>query len=369
MTIKSKSRKRYDELKFTALEVSEGDAFLLERGEWKCLFDAGEDKTKAKDLLIAKNIQRINLAICSHNDVDHSEGFIEILKSSITIDEIWFPGCWISIIRFIVNNLNSANWIIFEKLIDSSSGKKSYSKQEFSMDALYEPEANAVPVSEFKKYMTDDYATYDDYMKNPIRKRKNSKQWICIKKIMQIAKLAFDKGCIIRWLEPDYCGINSYVDYGFFALNAKPKSFVKKVSSTTNFIKLINLTIENIYSLAFEFKYNGIPVIRFSADSTCYSQTVNPYKESIIITAPHHGSCHNDIVYSLLQFDIDKTIWVKTHNRSVTKIKDFKNLKNKYCVFCCKNTFSGPERICFEYNDAIKEWQYKKGHNCLYPKC
>lgn len=90
-------------LKFTALTIREGDAFLLEDNGWKCLFDSGKDGIIV-DLLKYKGIDKLDLAICSHNDADHANGFIELLQSGIKIDEIWLPGLWASILQYIKDN-------------------------------------------------------------------------------------------------------------------------------------------------------------------------------------------------------------------------------------------------------------------------
>lgn len=50
-------------LKFTALTIREGDAFLLEDNGWKCLFDSGKDGIIV-DLLKHKGIDKLDLAIC-----------------------------------------------------------------------------------------------------------------------------------------------------------------------------------------------------------------------------------------------------------------------------------------------------------------
>ena len=93
--------------RFTALTIEQGDAFLLEDNGWKCLFDSGVDK-KIIDLLKYKGIDKLDLAICSHNDADHANGFIKLLQhdSGIKIDEIWLPGLWASILQFVRDNCN-----------------------------------------------------------------------------------------------------------------------------------------------------------------------------------------------------------------------------------------------------------------------
>ena len=86
--------------RFTALTIKEGDAFLLEDNGWNCLFDSGKDNLIV-NLLKHKGIEKLDLAICSHNDADHANGFISILQSNIKIDEIWLPSFWLSILQYV----------------------------------------------------------------------------------------------------------------------------------------------------------------------------------------------------------------------------------------------------------------------------
>ena len=46
-------------LSFSALEVGQGDAFLLEKEGWNCLFDSGGSKKGLVSLLKKKKIQLI----------------------------------------------------------------------------------------------------------------------------------------------------------------------------------------------------------------------------------------------------------------------------------------------------------------------
>ena len=84
-----KIKKENMSLKFTALEVGSGDAFLLEDENRKILFDSGGSKNKIVALLRKKGITKIDLAICSHNDKDHSKGFLGLLNSKIRIGQKW----------------------------------------------------------------------------------------------------------------------------------------------------------------------------------------------------------------------------------------------------------------------------------------
>ena len=125
----------------------------------------------------------------------------------------------------------------------------------------------------------------------------------------------------------------------------------------------LHLTEVNKYSLVFEYLKDGIPIIRFSADSDCPCQSVYPYFENIIVTAPHHGSAANTNVYkSIKGYDI---IWVrsdKVQNKKNRPCQQFKQRNNKYCLACEKYNFVS--EICFEYNTRHKKWDYIRGERC-----
>lgn len=91
--------------RFTALTVREGDAFFMEDNGWKCLFDSGRDETIV-NLLEYRGVDKLDLAICSHNDSDHANGFIKLLESNIKIKEIWLPGLWANVLLFVKENSN-----------------------------------------------------------------------------------------------------------------------------------------------------------------------------------------------------------------------------------------------------------------------
>jgi hypothetical protein len=84
-------------LKFTALDVQEGDAFLLEKDDKKILIDGGKDRgNKFPEKFSSTGITQLDLIVCTHADADHAEGLINLLRSDIelTCQEIWIPAKW-----------------------------------------------------------------------------------------------------------------------------------------------------------------------------------------------------------------------------------------------------------------------------------
>ena len=346
-------------LSFSALEVRQGDAFLLEKDEWKCLFDSGSSKSVLPLILKKKKINHIDLAICSHNDFDHTNGFIGILdiKNNIAVDEIWLPGIFASIIQYVVDNG------IPREIFDPEY----YHIDKINLDALYDKELETISCDEFEDNISM-YIEYWNYIHRNIQYEfwpydiLNFKQLsllIKLKNIEDIAKLAYDRDCLIRWFQPMDACTNSKVDYGFTALNSKETHQIKKIKGVKEFIYALTLSAENKYSLAFEYSEDNTPIIRFSADSDSTCQSVNPYTNNIIITAPHHGSEANKIVYNTIKGN--DIIWVRSDCKSSKRpCDDFKRQANKYCLACRKKNIK--EELRFEYNG--NRWQHLKGNRC-----
>ena len=372
--------------KFTALEIGKGDAFLLEEPEnnWKCLFDAGGSKGTIVSLLRKKKIANINLAICSHNDDDHANGFIGLLRSNIQIDEIWLPGTWASVLKYVKDNgigPEEAGFLVEVvckyygkapngsscQIDDDASNAEVYNDRDlfdseteepiedfddslYCISELIDLEYNIMKLHPFLYH-------YLYHCKHGIGIKYRSLV-MAIDRIIKIAGLAYQKGCKIRWFNPvNSCTRNS-VDYGFVALNSNEMFCVQKPKNALNFALLCSLTVENEYSLVFEYLKDGIPILRFSADSDCTCQS-RSYDEDIRVTAPHHGSEANDVVYNNLMGN--KIIWVRSDSKSRKRpCSVFKGLKKKCCLACFNYNFK--KEICFEYSN--KQWIKIKGNIC-----
>ena len=471
-------------LTFSALEIGKGDAFLLENNGWYCLFDAGGSGNRVKTILKRKKIKKLDLAICSHNDEDHANGFIKLLEkdSKIEIKEIWLPYWWASILQYAEeHHIDWSEIECFNEELNEivkneyrpdllySDEQPSLSTEAFNYKTLpnladhklgdfenkYELRCNRIRdeiyhlfkkeqidlllqdfgVSQEKLYEVTEYIArkvskrvtteifefseeeihiltrhivYDfihDFISKyvPIRvyfslRRLKSllshiidyhidkfcfqnryyathghseefkfSQDLKIKfnRIMEIAILANQRGCVIRWFEP-YSGSGKSIpiDYGFYALSSVNKCQVKRLKNTMALFYALSLSIENQYSLVFEYHKDNVPVIRFSADSDCYCQSF-PYKNNIIVTAPHHGSEANAVVYNKLKGD--DIIWVRSDSLGRTQGRPcnvFKSLKNKYCL-ACKHRNPDKREISFLYNANSKKWELMEGLCCI----
>ncbi len=93
---------------FIALPLTSGEAFLLqtqERGrEWAILVDSGKKYAEKRHELTQKiktaapNLSKIDIAICTHQDADHANGFKTFADvwcaGGGRIGEYWLPGRW-----------------------------------------------------------------------------------------------------------------------------------------------------------------------------------------------------------------------------------------------------------------------------------
>ena len=178
---------------------------------------------------------------------------------------------------------------------------------------------------------------------------------------MLIFEFARYRGCTIRWFEPTSTCSENVISHGFMALNASEIFKIKKLKNYLAYYYALTLTRENKYSLVFEYSKNSVPIIRFSADSNSTCQSESPYKKNIIVTAPHHGSCANSVVYRRIKGN--DIIWVRSDERSYERpCPEFKNQPSKYCLACDKYNFLS--EICFEYSPWDQKWHHIHGEQC-----
>lgn len=374
-------------LKFTALKIKNGDAFLLQDGEWNCLFDSGGNQDTIKHIIKQdKKIKSINLAICSHNDSDHSHGFIGLLKlRTFPINEIWLPELWCAIVNYvIVNRNNNVLWSEIEDyLYDYNDDERNERWADYDIDSLFGEEFTYS--DQLDEQLTHiDEVDITTQKNNPqacafiqfIRKCSSKTVVDKLNNIIRIVSLALNKkvknkGCKIVWfknVKTPCCKAND----SFVPLNSIPVCVtnhgvshilwrrIPNLISAHKFVHATTLSAVNHYSLVFEYWKQEKPIVRFSADSDCDCQIYKPYPDSIIITAPHHGSDSNANVYTSIQ---GKDItWVRTYNSNVNYPYKafFANCSLMYCVRCPKKGIF--DEVCFDYKKG--KWKKTAGAKC-----
>lgn len=218
----------------------------------------------------------------------------------------------------------------------------------------YSPKRIDDTLNEYLSYLGLNYYIQSDYVKQIEEYFDN---------IRNLAVLAHRRGCKIKWFKPTQsCPCNPVKETGFIALNSDECQVSRIQDNIMAFAMALHLTEVNEYSLVFEYLKDGIPIIRFSADSNSECQS-KPYINNIIVTAPHHGSKNNANVYkNLVGEDI---IWVRSNSASrISRMpcRDFLLMKNKYCLAC--EAYNFKSEICFEYNPWDLQWHHVHGEQC-----
>ncbi len=350
-------------MRFRALEIGSGDAFVIEANGKQILFDSGGSKSLIKKLL--KSNRKIDLAICSHNDSDHANGFLGLLEDpEFEIDEIWLPGLWVPVLDFVIEaaiNKKSVH-LIFKSFEEYNEIKET--NHELAYDSLVEQSDISIgdfdsklqvisELSENDYFLSAGYNNLDWYLNESIK----------LDRIIKIAGLAYEKGSFIRWFKPDENEPpKDTLDHGhgLRPLNSREILKIDRLKPN-NFAKLLFLTNENKYSLVFEFHHDDKPIVVFSADSDYSFLSGKTYSNNVIVTAPHHGSESNASVYGKITGD--KIIWVRSDRRSRQRPgSSFKKLTHKYCLAC--GIKKHKEEICFKFNTKDHKWILKKALKC-----
>ena len=347
-------------IKFKSLLIGSGDCFLVENGGLNYLVDSGKSVSTILRLVPAK----INIAICTHNDSDHTNGFLGILDSNDhSIDEIWLPGIWATVIDFIKRKGAEA-FFVDEKMAELTEDGIS----DVSLTELLEEDddRSADEFTDELGFISDVGEYFARWL--PYNVRFDAAPSVlrdvvfAIHRIMDIAEKAYEKGVAIRWFFPCDKPTDSPGDlHNFKPLNCSNFIKMKKVrgDDDLNFLKLVYLTTANIHSLVFEYHIESKPRILFTADSLI--KVEDPYEEQILVTAPHHGSGDNRLVYS--QVKGDELIWVRSDSFSRSRpCDDFLSMSKKYCLRCTKVHPSHEHEIEFHFRD--NNWQHIAGKEC-----
>jgi glyoxylase-like metal-dependent hydrolase (beta-lactamase superfamily II) len=89
------------EIKFTALPVTQGDAFYAETDDgFRVLVDGGRSRCALPELFRKyTKSDRVDVLVCTHNDADHAEGVLGFLENGLGCGELWLPATWLDALR------------------------------------------------------------------------------------------------------------------------------------------------------------------------------------------------------------------------------------------------------------------------------
>lgn len=358
--------------RFTALEVRRGEAFLLETPHqgrpWAILVDSGNPPPAKRSGMTlfqaldrdAPTLDRIDIAVCTHNDKDHAGGFPRFLDDWVRqngreIGELWLPGRWLDI----VVPLLTAPGESVERLVEEIRNlRKEYDlkgRQAFEdqLDRLCEPYAGDEPSQAIddrpwfdggQSWPMDEKIieglkrdiragrppsrAYDDAASSAIDEMKRKAGSAVFhrlinagRNIIQIAQVAIDLEIPVRWMDPSRFMLDGSrvaeagqpglleVVNAVEGVRARPLRAGAMIAFLST---ALNLTIQNIESLVlYRPETREEPGVLFTGDSALRSRSsgarssgildgVPPPTRPILITVPHHGSKNNDDAYPIL---------------------------------------------------------------------
>ena len=110
--------------RFIALNVGSGDAFYLERrderGEFSCLVDGGLRKNFAQRFQEVTECEQVDVVVCTHNDIDHTNGLIDFFNKGGKAKECWLPATWMQPLQIMLEDPQLA----LEQLLRADQGEQ-----------------------------------------------------------------------------------------------------------------------------------------------------------------------------------------------------------------------------------------------------
>lgn len=367
---------------FSAASINSGDSFYFETkisGMFKnVLVDGGLKENGFVNMFkeVTKRTE-IDVVVCTHDDADHTFGIKDLLSSSseIRINEIWLPAIWINLIDIFasyedyesfVDELGAEilkyNILIIqankkEKMDIEPRNREIIRRERYDIDLNDEinPEELLLSILNSEKYtFLKDHHRFLNLLKDDswCKERQDIYMFFNVlttfKNILEVARLAMDKGVKIRWLEYTRNTVQKRIFYKsapLIPLNSREVLNIKRRPRSVS-VLLSYLTRVNRESLVFTSRKNKkqAPVL-FTADSNLDANEVEKIfvKREMIITTPHHGSKNNEPAFEriknkLKQNNITKVNWIRGHHQAVTLddwyTASIKFWGRRYCTKC-----------------------------------
>jgi len=362
-------------MKFTALPVSEGDCFLLS-SDSTILVDTGKDTFECSKFVNEKT-KVLDLVIITHYDADHVNGILELIKSNITIKEIWLPDNFgrinetmkeekINLLKKIAQNDEDNTKSIIIPYLYSIPENEYVNEDTMSMDLI-----SCIKCIDYYEYLE---LTHMNGKKTNLRKLKpDFFPYIKKSHINLIDKIITEctgRNIPIRWLKntDEYEEIKINHAINMYGLNCKENKDIKAYIDDIEI--MYSLSRINRDSLVFKYDNDELPNVLFSADSGFEFVSKGgsiPLKDNSIVTAAHHGSADklNTRTYGLV---LGKGL---IYVRSDSKNKDRPGAKyvsltnDKYCTICNLPS-SVLNEVELDYNSG--NWKEKNTEcNCTFP--
>ncbi len=367
--------------RFVGIGVGQGDAFFLETEEgFTALIDGGRSVVGfPSEFRRATGCDRVDVIVCTHNDSDHANGVIGFLQEGLSCNEVWLPGSWRDRLEDLFYSPRGFTDELIGNIATLRGEVESLEQVATDFDeagALEDrPETNATEglvegalggdVEEFVPEW--DWPCllpwYPRWVPGPLTF--DERKWRLFleavgagKRIRQITKLAYDRGCPIRWFEFSGSGASGGMQGKLVPVNARQVLQVRPRKWSA--LMYLALTVVNKQSLVFLAPQDNGPGILFTADSDLKFSHPISWHDGMVITAPHHGAEANAPAYERFKKQMpheSSSIWVRSDGRSRSRPgPSFLNLKvPRFCTIC-RPPEALKQDLAFTFNGL--HWQH-----------
>jgi len=324
-------------MKFKALPVRCGDSFLIECEGKTILVDGGKNQRDIITIINKENIHNhhIDLLICTHYDADHINGIVGLLKSNkYSFNEVWLPEIFGSIAYSFANGTNEIfQYLRYFENFEFNDNQLDYDNQQQPL-ADNDDDSYELIDNERLSYLIENKLFDLEYRFHFGNRHLNEHYFKMINNWHNISALvnqSISSGAYIRWFSYRNNITNQTYRYDIYPKNSVQTKITKY--PPVLFFQILYLTTINKESLVFLFNKEMFPNILFSADSDfSFCNNIN-LKDNSIVTAPHHGSESNDIVYSKIVGN--NLIFVRSDNSQIKRPgQGYLNQSRRYCTIC-----------------------------------
>jgi len=335
---------------FVAIEVGQGDAFFMRRGDKTLLVDGGGCLRFPRRFVKATGRNHVNILVCTHNDSDHAKGVLGFLKRGLKADEVWLPASWMDRLEDLVLNPRD----FFEELIrdiEESSDVQAtllshidgrYAELADKESMVVQANSDVLYETLEKTYLENSRVHYWIGLSRSVRTRELLLKALSgANLIREITIAACHAGSPIKWF--DYIGNRPMHAFGGLSdllvpVNAVEVARIKRPRRSA--LRYVLLTIQNEQSLVFMSPNDEEkPGALFTADSDLSFYQQIQWHDRMIITSPHHGSEANKKAYVRFSNEargIEDVVWVRSDRKSNSRPgKSYVTSSGrKYCTWC-----------------------------------
>lgn len=384
-------------MKFVALPVGNGDAFYAETDDrFRVLVDGGRSKKELPRMLHGYVRARgVDVVVCTHNDADHANGLIGFFEAGLRCRELWLPATWLEAvmrlpedpwdtISLLLGQLRKASREAFVEM-----GNERAESQEIHWRNVFfnvferwsardREHAELAPEPEGALSLNDHLvwatlASVEEHLEllaeMPLWFWSWKARWVCapfdrlalverscltvvrdVRRLLALVWLASARGIPVRCFahDPANAGIRGVANHcPLRPLSAKQTHFLEPTrppKSAGEFWRFAFLTAVNRQSLVlFLDAGDGRPGVLFTGDSDLKGVDVGNVPPWSVVTAPHHGSHENRLVYTSIK---EPMVWVRSDGYSKKRpCAEFLQAQGRRFCTLCRNSGNPKQAI------------------------